>query len=280
MRIDNTPPLNWCLGNPLSLCLYHSKTRSTPPWKRGWEHDMELGRSSGSPRAGKKPHGRTAKVNICSIQEGWPSLVRLKKPEDHLSQKDETKTRRSLCDYQSNGPGNLQGPTSGILANTRCLPCSPSPMIQGKWDIWRELYGTTPRASGRRRSLWGRVYPKSLKMWTRLSILWQVAGLSYSRCLMGIAFEGPVLWTGKRPKPDQTKPIRTRPNRLQFATFEKKNRFEPHATGPVRTSCNRFMVPLKNTHILSLFWRETSQYCMSYGQNDMFWRIPTFDDIL
>ena len=49
----------------------------------------------------------TGEINIYSIQERRPSLVRFQEPEDNLSQENEAKSRRTLCYYQSTGTDNL-----------------------------------------------------------------------------------------------------------------------------------------------------------------------------
>ena len=67
-----------------------------------------------------------------------------------------------------------------------------------------------------------------------------------------LAFEGPVLWTGKRPKPDRTEPIRTGPDRTgcSLPLSKKKtdsNRTQPDRLGPVATG---LWYPLK----IRTFW--------------------------
>ena len=59
-----------------------------------------------------RQNGWPAEIDIYSIQEWRPSLVRFqepedKEPEDNLSQENEAKTRRTLCYYWSTGTGNL-----------------------------------------------------------------------------------------------------------------------------------------------------------------------------
>ena len=93
------------------------------------------------------------------------------------------------------------------------------------------------------------------------------------RSLVKLVSAGPVVWTSKRLQPDQTAGC-------SCMLFKIKNCQRPSTTGLVAISCNWFWVLLKNPHILSLFWRETAQKCMRYGQNDMLQQNPTLCNVL
>ena len=69
--------------------------------------------------------------------------VWLDSPEDHLSQKDETETRRTLQDHRSSRPTNLLITTTNLMENSQCLPCNTPQTLQGKRNLWTELPRTT-----------------------------------------------------------------------------------------------------------------------------------------
>ena len=51
-------------------------------------------------------------------------MARLTEPEDHLSQKDETKTRRTLQDHRGSRPTNLPTTTTDLMEDSQRLPCN------------------------------------------------------------------------------------------------------------------------------------------------------------
>ena len=89
-------------------------------------------------------------------------------------------------------------------------------------------------------------------------------GIAHQIATPSIVFKGPVHRTEKRPKTELDQ-------QLQLHAFQttQPDRFKPVA----------HVILLKNAHILSPFWGETDQNCMSYGQNNMFWQNPTLCDI-
>ena len=146
---------------------------------------MKLGRDLDSTWISKKSDGWSVEINVCSIHKGRPSMVRFNKPKNNLSQENEAKTRRTIFNYQSTGTGYLQVATSSDLVNPWHLPCCVTATIQGEWDLWRELCEATSRVGGRRRGLQSGNNPKSQEKRTRLSIIWQMAGISNHWCLVG-----------------------------------------------------------------------------------------------
>ena len=135
-------------------------------------------RSSRRTRVGQKSHGRKAEIILYSIQERRPSLVRLPELEDDLSQENETKKRRTIRNHRSPRTGNLQIKTSEHLANPRRIPRNPTQTIQGKRDLWRNLFKSPTRTARQGRGIRCRDDPESSKTRMRLSILCEMAGLS------------------------------------------------------------------------------------------------------
>ena len=91
---------------------------------------------------------------------------------------------------------------------------------------------------------------------------------SNSQCASQLVSAGPVVWTKKDH--NQT-------TGYSCMLFRIKNCQNPSTTRPITIGCSQF---LKNPHILSLFWRETAQKCMRYGQNDMLQQNPTLCNVL
>ena len=73
--------------------------------------------------------------------------------------------------------------------------------------------------------------------------------------------------TGNWTEPDRLGPDR----RLRLRAFRM--------TQPIWTKPVAYVILLLNTDILSQFWNETVQKCLSYGQNDMLQQHPTLFNI-
>ena len=71
----------------------------------------------------------------------------------------------------------------------------------------------------------------------------------------------------------------TRPNQLGPDQQLRLHAFQTMQLDWFQRQVVAHVIRLKNAHILSPFWGETDQNCMSYGQNDMFWQNLTLCNI-